>query len=182
MRSADLLALITAASWLGGNIAIVVTAIVMFGSAAGDEVDASTQEVGELFGPVFSAWSVAGGIMLALIVVARVASWVGRMRRGTFTRGSLIGVAALVVVITTYVLGVIALIDTSAARDDWARATETAPEQVEALQAVFKTAHERAESLMSALMAGLVCLIAVLAASLWQRGRGLPASAPPRAP
>lgn len=182
MRSADLLALITASAWLGGNLAVVATAIVMFGLAAQDLVEASARDVGELFGPVFSAWSVVGGILLGIVVVARIVSWIARLRRGTFTRGSLIGVAMLVVVITTYVFGTMAIADTGAARDAWERASETSPEQVEGLQAVFTEAHRRSESLMSALMAGLVCLILVLAASLWQRGRILPASAPARAP
>jgi hypothetical protein len=177
MRSADLSALIAAASWLGGNIALVITATVMFSLASADQVEASTSDVGELFGPVFSAWTAVGGGLLAIIVPARIASWIARLRRRTFTRGSLVGVALLVVVITTYVLGAIAIEQTETARGDWERATETAPERVETLQAVFRQAHRRSERLMGGLTAGLAGLVLVLAGSLWLRGRTLPASA-----
>ena len=182
MRSADLLALTTTAAWLGGNLALVATAIVMFSNAASGGVDASTYEVGELFGPVFSTWSMIGAVLLAIIVVARIASWAVRLRRREFTRGSLLGVAMLIVVITTYVLGAMAIEDTLAARGEWEIATEKAPDQVDALQVAFNAAHKRSESLMGALTAGLVCQILVLAGSLWLRGRVLPASAPGRTP
>lgn len=180
MRAADLIALITAAAWLGGNLALVTTAIVMFSLAKQGGVDASTYEVGELFGPVFSTWSMIGGILLAIIVLARIASWIARLHRREFTHGSLLGVAMLIVVVTTYILGASAIADTVTARSAWEIATEKTPDQVDALQGVFNAAHKRSESLMGGLTAGLVCLIAVLGGSLWRRGRILIASSPVR--
>lgn len=185
-RTADAIALITAAFWLGGCLAIGLSAGIMFGAAKELTVDASVPEVGELFALVFETWSWLGLALAALFAIARVVGWTARLRQGRFRRMSLLGVAAAVAVLTCAALGHLAILDAGVKRTEWARAAEQVEDEdatpaaraAEAERhAAFTVAHERSSGLGKALCAALAAAIVLLAVSLVRRETAIPASA-----
>lgn len=180
MRWADLTALIAAALWLGGNLAMALAPIVMFNQAM--VVGLTRAEVGELFGEVMLAYMLLSCGFAGLFLLARLVGWTIRLRRARMQRWSLVGVLLLVGVLTTFGLGFAAVAEVRSIQHAIEVAEEDAPDEVAGLQQRFKGAHQRSTDLFKALSALLALTIGALAVSLARRDAPLPASAPPAAP
>lgn len=179
MRRSDLLAFFTSSFWLGCNTAFAIVPAVMFGAVRGKYVDASKEQVGELFGQVAMMWGNLTLGLLALLALARLVGWLMRLRRSEFHRSSLIGV---------FLFAAVAVFTVLAARSyDQVEVQRAALEDLDtgsaerpAAAAQFALEHQRSVHLSKILTALLFAQSVVLAVSLLRRsGATTPASVAP---
>jgi len=178
MRWSDLLAFFTSTFWLGCNTAFAIVPAVMFGAVNGKYVDASREEVGELFGLVAMMWGNLTLGLLVLLTVARLAGWLIRLRGRDFRRSSLIGVFLFAAIAVFTVLAARSYDEVEVQRSALEDLDSDSPERP-ALAAQFALDHKRSVDLSKILTVLLAAQTAVLAVSLLRQPTPTPASAAP---
>ncbi len=186
MRWADLTALITAALWLGANLAIALVPMVMFAEAkiigegpAG--VLLLRQQLGEMFGQVLQHYMQASCVLAVLFFIARMWGWTIRLRRRQFRRTSMIGAAIMVGILVAFACAWTSVVQVEDLRVLSEIAQDKDAPDAKAVRQRFEAAHKQSMHVFVVLTALLAASVTVLAASLARRG-ALPASAPARAP
>lgn len=178
MRWSDLLAFFTSTFWLGCNTAFAIVPAVMFGAVKGKYVDASREEVGELFGQVAMVWGKLTLGLLVVLALARLAGWLMRLRARDFRRSSLIGVFLFAAIAVFTVLAAYSYDQVEVYRSALEDLDTSSPERpVVAAQFAFE--HKRSVDLSKVLTVLLLTQSVLLAVSLIRRSAPTPASAPP---
>lgn len=175
MRWADIIAFFTTSFWVGCNIAFAIVPAVMFGQVKIHAVDATREEVGELFGQVAIRWGWLTLALLAVLFIARIIGWTVRLRRRRFTRVSLVGVMlfAGIAVFTVLAAGCYETVEKQ--RTDLADMEKDDPARP-AAAAAFQQEHERSVRLSQIVTLLLLGQAGVLACSLARRSEPAPAS------
>jgi len=170
MRWSDLLAFFTSTFWLGCNTAFAIVPAVMFSAVKGKYVDASTEQVGELFGLVAMMWGNLTLGLLAVLALARLAGWLIRLRHREFYRSSLIGIFLFAAIAVFTVLAARSYDHVEVHRSTLEDLDATSPERP-AVAAQFALEHERSVLLSKILTALLLAQSVVLAVSLMRRSQ-----------
>lgn len=181
MRWADIIAFFTSTFWLGCSVTFGIVPMVLMPAAKHRYVDATTAQVGELFGQIALFWIPLSLSLLGVLALARIVGWVIRLRRRQFKRVSLIGVLVFAGVAVFAVLAAQSYETVEAQRVAKDDLDEDSPELIKA-EAEFAPVHERSKRLSQILTALLLVQSAVLAVSLARRTpTPAPASATPTA-
>jgi hypothetical protein len=174
MRRLDVLALVAAVLWLGGNATLAFAAMSLFPLAKVQAIDVTVMQLGEVFGILFHRWVYLSSILLALLLPTLFAAQWLRLRRaqqpitGWLLLGSGIVLCGLHLAVSRLVLAAVA------AWTRWDGAAEGA-EKATAWQ-TFTAAHQQSTQLSGALTAVLLVLTVTLAVAIARRAPSAPAT------
>jgi len=175
MRAANVLGLIIACLWLGGCLALGVSAGLLFGYVDADALDVNREQLGELFGVMFETWTRIGLGCLAGIVLTRLVAWAILVKRRQFGLAQAISVAVLAALIVTTLAAARATLAAGAAHEAMEKARE--PEAEKTALADFNLAHKASRERSNWMVIALALVIGGLGIGLARRSRDS-ASAP----
>jgi len=178
MRAANVLGLIIACLWLGGCLALGVSAVFLFVLVNPDTnggLDVNHIQLGEIFGIMFKLWTYVGLGCLAGIVLTRLVAWAMQMKQRQFGLAQAISVAVLAALIVTTLAAARATLAAGAAHEAMEKARE--PEAEKTALADFNLAHKASRERSNWMVIALALVIGGLGIGLARRGRDS-ASAP----